>query len=155
VLSTALPKNLRIGKEAIIKKVVGLPIKISEPNFETTNEQQLAIDEISASLDDYHGFLLHGVTGSGKTEVYLKLAQTVLKQGKQVLVLVPEIGLTPQMITRFASRLNTCIVAIHSQRNETQKLDAYLMAKDGTAGVVLGTRSAICGFKIGLANFNR
>jgi hypothetical protein len=57
---TALPKNLRIGKEAIIKKVVGLPIKISEPNFETTNEQQLAIDEISASLDDYHGFLLHG-----------------------------------------------------------------------------------------------
>jgi primosomal protein N' (replication factor Y) len=143
VLSTALPKNLRIGKEAIIKKVVGLPIKISEPNFETTNEQQLAIDEISASLDDYHGFLLHGVTGSGKTEVYLKLAQTVLKQGKQVLVLVPEIGLTPQMITRFASRLNTCIVAIHSQRNETQKLDAYLMAKDGTAGVVLGTRSAI------------
>ncbi|VVM21905.1 Helicase PriA essential for oriC/DnaA-independent DNA replication [uncultured Gammaproteobacteria bacterium] len=83
------------------------------------------------------------MTGSGKTEVYLKLAQTVLKQGKQVLVLVPEIGLTPQMITRFASRLNTCIVAIHSQRNETQKLDAYLMAKDGTAGVVLGTRSAI------------
>jgi primosomal protein N' (replication factor Y) len=58
---------------------------------------------------------LGGDNSSGKTEVYLKLAQTVLKQGKQVLVLVPEIGLTPQMITRFASRLNTCIVAIQLQ----------------------------------------
>lgn len=143
VISTALPKNLRIGKRAIIKKIVKLSIKTSESNFETTNEQQLAIDKISASLEDYQRFLLHGVTGSGKTEVYLRIIQTVLNQGKQVLVLVPEIGLTPQMIARFKSRLNTYIVSIHSQRNETQKLDAYLMAKDGTAGVVLGTRSAI------------
>jgi ssRNA-specific RNase YbeY (16S rRNA maturation enzyme) len=72
-----------------------------------------------------------------------RIAQEILNQGKQVLVLVPEIGLTPQMITRFESRLNTHIVSIHSHRNETQKLDAYLMAKDGSAGVILGTRSAI------------
>ncbi|SFV86868.1 Helicase PriA essential for oriC/DnaA-independent DNA replication [hydrothermal vent metagenome] len=143
VIATALPKNLRIGKEAIIKKVVGLPLKVSEPNFTPTDEQQDSIDTIIDSLGKYHGFLLHGVTGSGKTEVYLRIAQEALNQGKQVLVLVPEIGLTPQMISRFEARLNTRIVSIHSQRNETQKLDAYLMAKSGKAGVVLGTRSAL------------
>lgn len=143
VILAALPKNLRIGKEAVIKKVVGLPLEVNKPSFKTTGEQQSAIDEIIGSLAQYHGFLLHGVTGSGKTEVYLRIAQAVLNQGKQVLVLVPEIGLTPQMISRFELRLNTRIVAIHSQRNETQKLDAYLMAKKGEAGVVLGTRSAI------------
>ncbi len=143
VISTALPRNLRIGKKAVITKMNRLPIKTSDPNFKTTDEQQLAIDKISASLNEYHGFLLHGVTGSGKTEVYLRIAQTILDQGKQILVLVPEIGLTPQMIAHFESRLKTNIVSIHSQRNETQKLDAYLMAKDAIAGVVLGTRSAI------------
>ncbi|CAC9438256.1 Helicase PriA essential for oriC/DnaA-independent DNA replication [uncultured Gammaproteobacteria bacterium] len=143
VISTALPKNLRIGKDAIIKKITGLPNKIEKPGFSITEEQREAIEKISTSLNKYHGFLLHGVTGSGKTEVYLRLAQTVLNQGKQVLVLVPEIGLTPQMIARFESRLSACIVSIHSQLNETQKLDAYLMAKNGSAGVVLGTRSAI------------
>ncbi|CAB9542689.1 Helicase PriA essential for oriC/DnaA-independent DNA replication [Bathymodiolus brooksi thiotrophic gill symbiont] len=143
VIAAALPKNLRIGKPAVIKKMVGLPLETSEPDFKPTDEQQNAIAQISTSLNQYHGFLLHGVTGSGKTEVYLRIAQEILNQGKQVLVLVPEIGLTPQMITRFESRLNTHIVSIHSQRNETQKLDAYLMAKDGSADVILGTRSAI------------
>lgn len=143
VISAALPKNLRIGKPAIIKKVTGLPTKTHQPDFKITDEQNAAIQQILAFSNQYHGFLLHGVTGSGKTEVYLRIAQAVLNQGKQILVLVPEIGLTPQMIARFESRLDTRIVSIHSQRNETQKLDAYLMAKNGEAGVVLGTRSAI------------
>ena len=143
VLLAAMPKNLRLGKEAKIKKVVGLPVKTSQPDFEITDEQELAIKATLAKQAAYHGFLLHGVTGSGKTEVYLRITQEVLNQDKQVLVLVPEIGLTPQMISRFQSRLNTRVVAIHSQLNETQKLDAYLMAKNGEAGVVLGTRSAI------------
>ena len=143
VISAALPKNLRLGKAAIIKKAIDLPSKINEPDFEISDEQKKSIQQILAFTNKYHGFLLHGVTGSGKTEVYLHIAQEMLNQQKQVLVLVPEIGLTPQMIVRFESRLNTRIVAIHSQRNETQKLDAYLMAKSGKAGVVLGTRSAI------------
>jgi primosomal protein N' (replication factor Y) (superfamily II helicase) len=143
VVLAAMPKNLRLGKEAKIKKVIGLPIKISQPDFEITTEQSLAINAILNKQNTYHGFLLHGVTGSGKTEVYLRITQEALNQGKQILVLVPEIGLTPQMISRFESRLNTRVVAIHSQLNETQKLDAYLMAKNGEAGVVLGTRSAI------------
>ncbi|MDG2395461.1 primosomal protein N' [Candidatus Thioglobus sp.] len=143
VVLAAMPKNLRLGKEAKIKKVIGLPIKTSQPDFEITTEQNLAINAILDKQNAFHGFLLHGVTGSGKTEVYLRITQEALNQGKQILVLVPEIGLTPQMISRFESRLNTRVVAIHSQLNETQKLDAYLMAKNGDAGVVLGTRSAI------------
>ena len=143
VISAALPKNLRLGKDAVIKKVVGLPTKTSNPDFEITDEQNHAIQQILNAQNAYHGFLLHGVTGSGKTEVYLRITQALLDQGKQVLVLVPEIGLTPQMLARFESRLKTKVVAIHSQLNETQKLDAYLMAKNGEAGVVLGTRSAI------------
>ncbi len=143
VICAALPKNLRLGKEAKIKKVTGLSIETEKPDYEITDEQSHAINEITKSHNSYHGFLLHGVTGSGKTEVYLNITQAALDQGKQVLVLVPEIGLTPQMISRFESRLETRVVAIHSQLNETQKLDAYLMAKNGEAGVVLGTRSAI------------
>ncbi|SMN15888.1 Helicase PriA essential for oriC/DnaA-independent DNA replication [uncultured Candidatus Thioglobus sp.] len=143
VLLAAMPKNLRLGKEAKIKKVTGLPTKTIEPDFEISTEQDTAIKAILANQSAYHGFLLHGVTGSGKTEVYLRITQAILDQDRQVLVLVPEIGLTPQMISRFESRLKTRVVAIHSQLNETQKLDAYLMAKNGDAGVVLGTRSAI------------
>ena len=143
VLLAAMPKNLRLGKPAVIKKVIGLPNKIQAPDFDITEEQDRAIKAILAKQNAYHGFLLHGVTGSGKTEVYLRITQEILNQGKQVLVLVPEIGLTPQMISRFESRLDTRVVAIHSQLNETQKLDAYLLAKETQAGVILGTRSAI------------
>jgi len=143
VISAALPKNLRIGKEAIIKKPLGLSNQTTKADFKITDEQKQAIEQIIASFGTYHGFLLHGVTGSGKTEVYLNIAQKALDEGKQVLVLVPEIGLTPQMVSRFNDRLDTKVVAIHSQLNETQKLDSYLLAKNGEAGVVLGTRSAI------------
>ncbi|ABL01915.1 primosomal protein N' [Candidatus Ruthia magnifica str. Cm (Calyptogena magnifica)] len=143
VISTALPKNLRLGKKANIKKITGLPNQTKQSNFKLSDEQNIAITQILKSNYQYHAFLLHGVTGSGKTEVYLHTTQAMLNQKKQVLVLVPEIGLTPQMITRFESRLKTRVVTIHSQLNETKKLDAYLMAKNGEAGVVIGTRSAI------------
>lgn len=143
VIAAALPKNLRLGKDAVIKKLSGLPLETKEPDYQITDEQSFAVDAILQATDHYQGFLLHGITGSGKTEVYLNIAQTLLEKGKQILVLVPEIGLTPQMISRFEKRLNTRVVGIHSQLNETQKLDAYLMAKNGEAGIVLGTRSAI------------
>ena len=143
VLSSALPKNLRQGKPAIIKKISTHKNTTSPSNFDATTEQNKAIKEVLKSENNFHGFLLHGVTGSGKTEVYLSITQALLKKGRQVLVLVPEIGLTPQMIARFEERVEAKVVAVHSQLNETQKLDAYLMAKNGEAGVVLGTRSAI------------
>ena len=143
VLASAMPKNLRLGKPAEIKKARAFDAKTSAPDFETTAEQNKAVDTILASLNQYNGYLLHGVTGSGKTEVYLRITETLLNKDKQVLVLVPEIGLTPQMIARFEQRINGTVVAIHSQLNETQKTDAYLMAANGKASVVLGTRSAI------------
>ena len=143
VLASALPKNLRQGKPAVIKKTSTHKNKTSPCTFDATTEQNKAIKEVLKSENNFHGFLLHGVTGSGKTEVYLSITQAILKKGGQVLVLVPEIGLTPQMIARFEERIEAKVVAVHSQLNETQKLDAYLMAKTGEAAVVLGTRSAI------------
>jgi len=143
VLSSALPKNLRQGKPAVIKKISTHNNTTSPSTFDTTTEQNKAIKEVLKSENNFHGFLLHGVTGSGKTEVYLNITQAILMKGGQVLVLVPEIGLTPQMIARFEERIEAKVVTVHSQLNETQKMDAYLMAKTGEAGVVLGTRSAI------------
>ena len=142
-MAISLPKNLRQGKPAVIKKTSTHINTTSPCAFDATTQQNKAIKAVLKSENNFHGFLLHGVTGSGKTEVYLSITQAILKKGGQVLVLVPEIGLTPQMIARFEERIEAKVVAVHSQLNETQKSDAYLMAKNGEAGVVLGTRSAI------------
>ena len=143
VLSNALPKNLRNGKPALLKKPSEAHVKVSSTDIQLTTEQSFAINEVLKSSSEFNGFLLHGVTGSGKTEVYLNITERLLKTGKQVLVLVPEIGLTPQMISRFKERIEGQVVAVHSQLNDTQKQDAYLLAKNGDAKVILGTRSAI------------
>ena len=143
VLSNALPKNLRNGKPALLKKPSEAQVKMSSTDIQLTTEQSFAITEVLKSSSEFNGFLLHGVTGSGKTEVYLNITERLLKTGKQVLVLVPEIGLTPQMISRFEERIEGQVVAVHSQLNDTQKQDAYLLAKNGDAKVILGTRSAI------------
>ena len=143
VLSNAIPKNLRNGKPALLKKASEAHLKVSSTDIQLTTEQSFAITEVLKSSSEFNGFLLHGVTGSGKTEVYLNITERLLKTGKQVLVLVPEIGLTPQMISRFEERIEGQVVAVHSQLNDTQKQDAYLLAKNGDAKVILGTRSAI------------
>ena len=101
VLINAIPKNLRLGKPAVIKKISEIKNIIAPTIFSLTSEQEDAVAEIINYKDSFNGFLLHGVTGSGKTEVYLRVTEKLLEEGKQVLVLVPEIGLTPQMIDRF------------------------------------------------------
>lgn len=93
--------------------------------------------------DGFATHLLHGITGSGKTEVYLALAERVLAAGRQTLILVPEIGLTPQLIERFQRRLAARPAVLHSGLGDAERLDAWLAARDGGAGVVLGTRSAV------------
>ncbi|WP_099609015.1 primosomal protein N' [Vibrio coralliilyticus] len=105
-------------------------------------EQAVAIATVN-SFDGFGCFLLEGVTGSGKTEVYLNLIKPVLEKGRQALVLVPEIGLTPQTINRFRHRFNVPVEVIHSGLNDSERLNAWLSARDKAAGIVIGTRSAL------------
>ncbi len=106
-------------------------------------EQQRALDAIVEDLEGYHCLLLQGVTGSGKTEVYLQAIAAVLAADKQALVLVPEIGLTPQTVSRFKQRFKVPVVALHSGLNDRERLDGWLQASRGLAGIVIGTRSAV------------
>ncbi len=107
--------------------------------------QQAAIAAVEAGLGaGYRGWLLHGVTGSGKTEVYLQLADRQLQRGRGVLVLVPEIGLTPQLVGRFAARFPTVPLAVlHSGLGDAERLAAWRAALGGEARLVIGTRSAV------------
>ena len=107
-----------------------------------TDAQRKAIDAITTA-GGYVAFLLEGVTGSGKTEVYLRCIGHELERGRQCLLLVPEIGLTPQLVDRFRRRLATDIAVLHSGLNDTERLAAWRMARSGIAGVIIGTRSAI------------
>lgn len=106
-------------------------------------EQQLAADSIIQALDTHQAFVLEGITGSGKTEVYMQVIIEVLKRGEQVLVLVPEIGLTPQLVERFTRHLNANIAVLHSSMNDTERLNNWLAVSDATADVLIGTRSAV------------
>lgn len=106
------------------------------------SEQAVAIATVNSN-QGFGCYLLEGVTGSGKTEVYLNLIKPVLEQGKQALVLVPEIGLTPQTINRFRKRFNVPVEVIHSGLNDTERLNAWLSARDNASGIVIGTRSAL------------
>lgn len=104
--------------------------------------QQQAVDHIN-QLSGFQVHVLEGVTGSGKTEVYLQLISKILKQGKQALVLVPEIGLTPQLLDRFLHRLNGRVAIMHSGLNDEERLQAWLHTRSGSADVIIGTRSAV------------
>jgi primosomal protein N' (replication factor Y) (superfamily II helicase) len=107
------------------------------------DEQKAAVDAVGAALGHFGAFVLHGVTGSGKTEVYLRLVEQVLQQGRRALVLVPEIGLTPQLVGRFRDRFDTPMAVLHSALTDTERLSAWRQAFSGHARVVLGTRSAV------------
>lgn len=106
-------------------------------------EQDAAFRRISAALGGFVPFLLEGITGSGKTEIYLQLITEVFKRKQQVLVLVPEISLTPQTIRRFTERFKCNIIAFHSGLTDRQRCDGWLAARNGSADIVIGTRSAV------------
>ena len=108
-------------------------------------EQQHAVDAIWNACDReiYQGFLLNGITGSGKTEVYLQAMQRVLARGQQVLILVPEIGLTPQTYQRFAARFEAQVLMLHSGLNDTTRLSGWQQSRLGYAQIIIGTRSTI------------
>jgi primosomal protein N' (replication factor Y) len=108
-----------------------------------SDEQQQAVATIGASLGQYQPFLLDGVTGSGKTEVYLALIERVLARGGQALLLVPEIGLAPQTVARLRERLGVSVEVLHSNLSEGDRARAWLRARSGDVSVILGTRSAV------------
>ena len=160
VLFSALPKLLREGAEADIvanlsrrkkKNADNVILDTSvdqniepEPIWELNAGQENAVTTIIANQNLEKVFLLDGVTGSGKTEVYLRAIAAVLQSGKQALVLIPEISLTPQTLARFQSRFaQQKIVVFHSRLNDRERLLAWLLARDGGADIVIGTRSAL------------
>jgi primosomal protein N' (replication factor Y) (superfamily II helicase) len=114
---------------------------LRQRSLKLNNQQQAAFNAID--LHSFNSYLLEGVTGSGKTEIYLQAIEQVLRYQRQALVLIPEISLTPQTEKRFRDRFNVPIVTIHSGMTDKQRLEAWLQAKSGQAKIVLGTRSAI------------
>ena len=106
-------------------------------------EQSRAVEEVEACLGEFSPFVLDGVTGSGKTEVYLRLIETTVARGHQALVLIPEIGLTPQLLARFRERLSCRVAALHSGLSDGERLSSWTHARNGTADVLVGTRSAV------------
>ena len=128
-----LEETYRLNKEVEKKKL----------NFILTKEQQLAITKITEKLDSFYPFLLHGITGSGKTEVYMNVIEQVLKIGKEAIVLVPEISLTPQMVNSFKERFGNQIAVIHSRLSMGEKYDEWRKIERKEVSIVIGARSAI------------
>ncbi len=114
---------------------------LNERPLELNQQQQQVFNQLSQASQHTH--LLQGVTGSGKTEVYLQIIERLMRRGKQALVLVPEIGLTPQTVDRFKLRFKVPIEVLHSGLNDRERLDAWISAAEGSAAIVIGTRSAI------------
>jgi primosomal protein N' (replication factor Y) (superfamily II helicase) len=114
-------------------------------NLQLTNEQAIALEQITESLQKQNAttFLLHGITGSGKTEVYLQAIEYALSQGKEAIVLVPEISLTPQMTERFRSRFGESVAVMHSGLSVGEKYDEWRKIQQHKVKVVVGARSAI------------
>lgn len=150
--SSALKKYKSVLKKLIeygaierfskVKEYVEKDVTRYNPKHVLTKEQQQALN--SVVLQESNTYLLFGATGSGKTEVYLQLASQVLQMNQQVLILVPEISLTPQMIERFQSRFGQDIGIYHSGLNDQEKYEQYLRVKNNEVSIVVGTRS--CSF---------
>ena len=106
-------------------------------------EQNKAVNAIKKAKDKNTTFLLDGITGSGKTEVYLQAIQEVINEGKQALILIPEIGLAPQAEERFREYFGDRVMSFHSAKNEREKVDAWLGASRGLVDIIIGTRSSV------------
>jgi len=123
--------------------IAGSPVQIAEPGPALHREQAQAVAAVIAGLGSFQPLLLEGITGSGKTEVYLEAIRACVARGQQALVLVPEIGLTPQALHRFRRRLGVPVLAFHSGLSDRERAAAWLRMARNQAQVLVGTRSAV------------
>lgn len=153
-LKAVSPSALKICKELAEKSLIEVVLekKRSEGRVEPVERSLIFSDEQEAATtriwqaheaENYRGFLLHGITGSGKTEVYIELIRRVLEQGRQSIVLVPEISLTPQTIARFESVFGSLVAFMHSALSEKEKKNQWEKMKDGSCPIAIGPRSAL------------
>jgi primosomal protein N' (replication factor Y) len=158
VLAAALPAAVRAGRsiEGAGARVTESPRRNDDATLEPaapewtakpgpvlTAAQSSAVETLQVGLDKFGCYLLHGVTGSGKTEVYFHIVERVLAARRQALVLVPEIGLTPQLVSRFQERFQAPLVVLHSGLTDRARFQAWQEARRGEAAIVIGTRSAV------------
>ena len=145
VAAAALPPRLRqVSRRALAPGAPDAPPAVALAAPALTAAQQAAIDICREALGRFRAILLQGITGSGKTEVYLRTIETVVAAGRQALVLVPEISLTPQLLAHVRGRFaGAQVVAVHSGMAEGARASAWLAAQQGTAAIVLGTRLAV------------
>ena len=149
-IAAAIPSGIKKGKEHIGQRIETSQM-IDADQYEQSNphilteEQSAALKLISESIEKmiHRTFLLHGITASGKTEIYLQAIDGVLKKGKGAIVLVPEISLTPQTIERFMSRFGNGVAVIHSKLTPARRFIEWRKIRDSTARIVVGARSAI------------
>ena len=147
IFSSAI-KQLEADKIAVVKKEIELRkpsslYSVDEKNIILNSEQQKVYDEISNLTLSRKVKLIHGVTGSGKTEIYIKLIEDKINLGKSAIVLVPEISLTPQTIARFKNKFGDNVALIHSSLSEGERKDQWAAIEQGLVDIVIGARSAV------------
>jgi primosomal protein N' (replication factor Y) len=146
VLPPGATRRLSGRKRRAVKRSVHLPVGTRSPEPPLLNDDQRdALASLQAELDDgaAHARLLHGVTGSGKTEIYLRAAEIALEQGRGAIVLVPEIALTPQTVGRFIERFGDTVAVLHSQLRPGERYAEWRRLREGEARICVGPRSAV------------
>lgn len=140
-LKSLLEKGaIKVEKRLVYREVLNQDIEASDKP-ELNDEQKNAYDTVTNGTN--RNYLIHGITGSGKTEVYMRLVEYYLSQGKEAIILVPEISLTPQTISRFQSRFGDEIAVLHSKLSISERYDQWSLIKKGKVKIVVGARSAI------------
>lgn len=141
-IKTLLKKEILIFEEEEVYRLKIDEIK-NDKKIKLTNEQEYVKNEMLSNVSKNEVFLLHGVTGSGKTAVYMEIIEEMIKLGKDSIFLVPEISLTPQIVEQFKSRFGDLIAVLHSRLSEGEKYDEYRKISSGKVKVVVGARSAV------------
>ncbi len=144
VLNTLIKNNIIYLKKVETYRQALITTNQSEEKSNLNPEQDNAFSAINQKLNEYQTFLLHGITGSGKTHIYISLIENLLSIGKQALVLIPEIALTKQLLTRFAKHFGSSQIAVmHSKLSEGEKFDEWRRVRRGEAKLIIGTRSSV------------